>query len=177
VGEDYAGELTADLGGDTDEYTVNVPRTGLTVDGGPGHDSLDSECRGCDAAEFDLATGAIRVDGADAGTALGFGSLYVENRRLPEITVVGTERPDSIIVHACHGELVGGARNDLLVVHGANPGACAAPSAALWGGGGDDTLDGTRGDDVIVGGTGFDHAYGDEGVDSCEAERRRDCEN
>jgi hypothetical protein len=80
----YPGRVTARLGVGGDEYWNNRPRAGVKVIGEEGVDQLLSECLGCRLLDLRLATGAIEVNRAPAGSAKYFEDVNLINWPEPD---------------------------------------------------------------------------------------------
>jgi Ca2+-binding RTX toxin-like protein len=191
--------LAIDAGEGDDTVTVfgTSWSAGSSLDGGAGHDTVMTGHR-TDAISLDLATGPLQV-GDRAVPTYGFedASLFA-----PEVTVLGTDADNTLVVAGCDTRVSGREGDDVLFYAAAyvfegdpwadytsfdcepsttmngGPGSdyfvASVGDDVLRGGTGEDTINGRQGDDRIIGGGGNDRLLGGSGQDLIRGRSGRD---
>ena len=174
----HAEDLDIAMGNDSDKVTLkSTGAGGGSIDGGPGVDELVLLGQR-QRVHLDLQNHALSIDGAAAYQVLSFHEAFADVRT---VTLVGDPRENRFVIEntACRVYVRGGAGPDRLTLVDSfdrGPRNCDRPSRRLLGEGGDDVLRGRNQDDVLIGGPGRDMAFGGSGVDTCRAERTKNCE-
>jgi len=160
-----------DLGASQDFLFLDGPLTGGRVDGGAGrHDWLS--VASVDPIELDNRRGEVGPLEMDGFQVFALGA--------PKIDFRGSKQPETVWAVGCKVQLRGGGGHDLLsrAHEDARPylPSCRAYRFRMYGGPGNDRLNGWNDRDKLFGGPGRDLASGHRGRDTCRAEVERRCE-
>ncbi|SFB41810.1 hypothetical protein SAMN05192575_11120 [Nocardioides alpinus] len=192
------------LGGGNDLYVSNsLGGKATRIKGDGGYNELLLDLHSHDRVRADLSRSrvtATKMGVEDSVRVRGFNGLTVAAKRAD---VIGTDRADHIKVIACRTTIEGMKGRDILdaearhVLYDGDPWTkprCSNYEATIYGGPGNDLIDGSSGDDrlvgdrgrdTIAGGPGKDRLIGGPGKDRvsgglqrdvCQGERVRDCE-
>ncbi|WP_185995491.1 hypothetical protein [Nocardioides campestrisoli] len=174
----YDVRVTARLGGGDDSVEIYEMTPGTVLDGGPGRDLITTTGVSYGKVDLDLRSGRFRGETAEETTyrarAARFEDASVTSYR---VRLTGTDRPNLLTVSACHGSARGLGGNDKLVVKdfGRLGPSHECKGSALFGGPGNDVLQGGLRADRLIGGPGHDRVLGRRGKDTCSAEVRKRC--
>lgn len=194
-GSDYADELSMDiyraprgatqdvtLGRGNDRLVLRAwrPSPATTYDAGAGrHDAIELVLTDQREADLDLRRGRLstRVRSHEVTIATpGFEQAKV---MAEHVKVTGTDRANTILVHACRARVDARGGVDQVRWVGRFKGEellCLGRRARFLGGNGRDFIWGSPGPDRLIGGRDEDLARGRRGHDVCEAEKTNKCE-
>jgi Ca2+-binding RTX toxin-like protein len=174
--------VRAAMGGGADTMQVGTYARGSSLSGGDGRDVIDV----LSPTHLDLDLREERLVKRAGGRVVtievnGFEDAFV---RANTAQLIGTRGPNRLSTDACRTRIEGlGGRDRLRAFDdtgfGRDGRKCMGQdriTAHLFGGPGNDTLQGSRARDLLIGGTGRDRADGNPGRDTCQAEVRRSCE-
>lgn len=165
------GVPDVDLGGSKDFLSLDALPTGGRVDGGGGRHNWLSAAS-VDALEIDSRRGELGPLEMDGFQIFALGA--------PSIDFRGNSKPETVWAVGCRVNLRGRGGDDWLskAHEDARPflPSCGSYRFRMYGGAGDDRLNGWNDRDKLFGGLGRDVAAGHQGRDVCRAEVERQCE-
>lgn len=194
-GSDYVDELSMDVfrasRGSTQDVTLGrgndrlVLRTGrpapaTTYDAGPGrHDAIELVLPDEKDVDLDLRRGRLSTGVRSREVTVAVPGFEQAKLMAEDVEVTGTDRANTIRVHACQARV--DARGGVDQVRWIGDFAdeelmCLGRRARFLGGNGRDVIWGSPGPDRLIGGRDEDLARGRRGHDVCQAEKTITCE-
>lgn len=172
------GAVRAGLG-DGDDTLALGRRMAGTFSGGPGEDRLElrgGSASGRDRVTVDLGRGSVRASNGDSARTTSFVHVDVVNYRHSVVRLDAAA--NELTVRGCEAIVrAGGGADRVLIRNGT--GSCRPwrhLSSKVYGQGGDDEITAWNTADVLVGGGGDDTVDGSRGLDTCVAEFEENCE-